>query len=97
MSLIWPTEAFLVRALARYARLLFQAIETRDLASRSCAIYPGVRFFGRPFLLKITWLAFGLGRLDCDENRGISRMKVMRLTQNEHHWKLRVPIRDISD
>jgi hypothetical protein len=29
--------------------------------------------FGRPFLLKVTWLAFGLGKLDCDENRKISR------------------------
>jgi len=31
-----------------------------------------VRFFGRPFSL-IMWLASGLGRLDCDENRKISR------------------------
>jgi hypothetical protein len=46
---------------------------------------------------QVTWLAFGLGKLDCDENRKISRMKAMRLTRNEHHRKLRVPIRDISD
>jgi hypothetical protein len=55
-----------------------------------------VYFFGPSFLLKVTWLAFGLAKLDCDENRKLSRMKAMRLTRNEHHRKLRVPIRDIS-
>jgi hypothetical protein len=39
-------------------------------------------------------LPFGLGKLDCDENR---KIKAMRLTRNEHHRKLRVLIRDNSD
>jgi hypothetical protein len=38
------------------------------------------RFFGWPFLLA-TWLAFGLGKLDCD--RKSQEMKAMRLTRNE--------------
>jgi hypothetical protein len=54
-----------------------------EVQSRSDSVSPDVflhqpvaitrstqRFFGWPVLL-VTWLAFGLGKLDCDENRNL--------------------------
>jgi hypothetical protein len=81
-----------------------------EVQSRSDSVSPDVflhqpvaiargtqRFFGWPFLL-VTWLAFSLGKLDfLTRTEKSQEMKAMRLTRNEHHRKLRAPIRDVSD
>jgi hypothetical protein len=67
-----------------------------SLVSLGCRNYLMVAttFLWRPFLLRSRGLLFGLGKLDCDKNRKISRNKGDAFDQ--HHRKLRVPIRVIA-